>query len=468
MKEYEGENPVKYDIGVYGLGVMGSALARNLIRHGFSVAVYSKNDAEREKFSCEEDNWAIFDVLKDFIDSLKSPKRIFLMITAGKPVDSVMKDSIPFLSSGDVVMDGGNSYYKDTDRRCVELMKYGIHYLGIGVSGGEKGALNGPSMMVGGSREGWELVKGILRGIAAQYGKEPCCGYVGPGGAGHYVKMVHNGIEYAQLQLIADAWRLLKTCGLSHDEVTEVFKEWRTGDLESYLMDITVSVLNKRDAATGEPLIDYIEDVAEQKGTGSWTLHEAIERGVYTPTIFEAVSARNFSKKVMMREIGKKMLSGKERGLRNLSEELKHALLAGMICSYAQGIELMKQASDDFGWNIDLYKSVKLWRNGCIIRSKLLTDITDVLYQEPDAPNILLTEHFSTMLLELEAPWRTVCVEALKASVEAPAMLSTILYYDMMRAGQMPVNLIQGLRDCFGAHTYKRTDREGKFHTEWE
>lgn len=461
----------KHQIGLYGLGVMGSSLAKNLIRHGYRTALYSKSDAERAGFSFEgQGDWTVFSRTEDFLAGLEKPRILFLMITAGKPVDLVLEEVSPLLEPGDVVIDGGNSHFADTGRRCREMERHGVRYLGAGVSGGELGALNGPSIMAGGSREGWETCGEILKTIAARYEGEPCCSYVGPEGAGHYVKMVHNGIEYAILQLLADSYHLLRSWGLDHGRIVSVYEGWKRGDLAGYLMDITVAVTGKMDEETGRPLLDCIRDVAGQKGTGNWTLREALERGVYAPTICEAVFARSFSHNTELRSLGARVLARPQPRPAGDGAigDLEDALYAGMICSYAQGIELIRKASADFGWGIDLRNAVDLWRSGCIIRSRLLGLISDALGEEPDAPNLLTTGRFSQLLAGLQGPWRRTAELAVSGAVAAPALLSTVSYYDGCHTEKMPVNLVQGLRDCFGAHTYERVDKPGSFHTNWE
>ncbi len=462
----------EYQIGLYGLGVMGSSLAKNLIHHGVNTALYSKPEKERKSFSCPENkNWQVFEEMTAFVESLSTPRVILLMITAGSPVDMVIEELSPHLVPGDILIDGGNSRYTDTLRRLQALQEKGICYLGTGISGGEKGALEGPSMMAGGSREAWEHCGSILQLIAAHAGSDSCCGYVGGGGAGHYVKMVHNGIEYAILQLIADVYHLMRTgLKLSNQEIAGTFKDWSKGALDSYLIDITLLVLEKEDPLTGGQLVDYILDVAQQKGTGSWTLIEGMERGVYIPTISEAVFARYLSKNTHLRQMGNALFTPPEHNfvLQNGQNSLEEALLAGIICSYAQGIELIRKASKDFGWGIDLPNVISLWRGGCIIRSSLLEKITYALRQQPDIDNLILTEEFAPQLNQLQKTWREVVAQGMMAGLAEPALASTITYYDSIHTDKMPLNLVQALRDCFGAHTYQRIDREGDFHTQWE
>ena len=457
-----------YDIAVYGLGIMGSSLAKNFLDKGFRVALFSKYKEELERFAYDENkNWKGFTDEKALLSSLNDPRIVFLMITAGDAVDRVIEELLPYLSAGDILIDGGNSFYKDTNRRLNLLKKKNILYLGVGVSGGEKGARTGPSMMAGGSMEGWRASKHILQKIAAHYDNEPCCGYVGPEGAGHYVKMVHNGIEYAIMQLLADIYFIMKHgLKLEHDAIVSAFRDWNTGRLNSYLQELTVTVLSKQDA-DNTPLVDKILDVARQKGTGNWALEEAISRGVYLPTISEAVFFRHFSANHLRRKEGyqKSAITVAPVEMVNYLDKLKDALLAGILCSYAQGIELIKKASNDNGWQISLSETVSLWRAGCIIRSPILEEIREALTE--DAQNILLTEKLS-YIADLEPSWREVAIQAQRAALPVPTLISTLLYYDCLNAEKLSTNLVQALRDCFGAHTYERIDMEGTFHTIWE
>ena len=457
------------DIALYGLGVMGSSLAKNMIHHDFRVAAYSKSDAERERFAVpgKEDHYAVCADVREMVESLKTPRIIFMMVTAGPAVDSVIAELLPFLEQGDVLIDGGNSYFKDTARRYEDLESKGICYLGVGVSGGEKGALYGPSMMAGGSRKGWEASRHILQTIAAHCGEDSCCTYISREGAGHYVKMVHNGIEYAVLQLIAETYYVMKHgLHLTHEQITDIFREWKSSRLNSYLIDISVSVLEKMDE-DGTPLVEKILDVAAQKGTGRWTLEESIARGVYIPTIFEAVFARNFSSDKEVRKEGYQKLSATAVPvvMDTCAKKLGDALLLSIIVSYAQGMALIAKASDENGWDIDLADLIGVWRAGCIIRSELLTEVKDSLKE--NEKNLILTDTFS-YIGDLEPALRETVTKAENAAIAVPALASALHYYDYYRSEQMPVNFVQALRDCFGAHTYERTDREGHFHTEWE
>lgn len=455
------------EIAVYGLGVMGSSLAKNMISHGFRVAVYNKSEKGRRSFQAEGSNYRVCETVEEMLDCLESPKRIFLMIAAGSPVDAVLDELLPKLSPGDVILDGGNSYYRDTDRRFARCEEQGICYVGVGVSGGEKGALYGPSMMPGGSLEGYEKTKAILQAVAAKADGVPCCTYISKGGAGHYVKMVHNGIEYAILQLLAETYQYMKQgLHMTAEEMTRCFTEWKTGELESYLIDISVTVLKKMDE-DGTPLVEKILDVAGQKGTGKWTLQEGVERGVYIPSIYEAVSARNFSGKKELRKLGKETLhvSAQEASADGAVEMLRDALLAGIILCYSQGLELIVKASEEEGWDIDMAGLVDVWRDGCIIRSRLLGQIKEARVSQ-EKP-LLLSEAFAG-LKDLEPALRRLNAQAVTAGIPIPGYAGALHYYDYYRMEQMPVNFIQALRDCFGAHTYQRVDREGSFHTLWE
>lgn len=457
----------KCEIAVYGLGVMGSSLAKNMISHGFSVAVYSKDPGERERFRAEQNDAQVCSTAKEMLEHLKSPRCVFLMITAGAPVDAVLEEMEWYLKPGDVILDGGNSYYRDTRRRYEWCRQRKICYVGVGVSGGEQGALHGPSMMAGGSLEGWEKTRHILQTIAAHVGERPCCAYMGSGGAGHYVKMVHNGIEYGILQLLSETWYFMKHALCMNDaEIADCFESWKKGKLDSYLLDISIQVLHKRDGGGGL-LVDKILDVAGQKGTGKWTVLEGIERGVYLPTIYEAVSARVFSEKKRLRSAGKKVLesSGKGIHMEKPAKVMGDALLLGILLCYSQGLELIVRAAEEEQWELDLEELLHVWENGCIIRSRLLGEICQARVTEGQP--LLLDEIFAYRT-ELEPALREVNEKAVASGVALPGMASALHYYDYYRMEQMPVNFIQALRDCFGAHTYQRVDMPGTFHSRWE
>ncbi|MFU0832160.1 MAG: 6-phosphogluconate dehydrogenase, decarboxylating [Oscillospiraceae bacterium] len=456
-------------IGMYGLGVMGKSLAVNFIKHGIPTALYSKSDKERENFSCPDcsGSWVLCQSEKEFVQSIRTPRVIFLMITAGKPVDEVITSLSKWMEPGDVLIDGGNSYYEDTNRRCQSAANAGIHFLGVGVSGGEKGALNGPSMMVGGNKEGWSISKKYLQTIAAKAPDgAPCCDYVGPEGAGHYVKMVHNGIEYAFMQQIADIYAILRD-GMRMDalQIAQVIEGWRHGPLESYLIDITSAVLRKRDA-DGSMLIDHVLDVAMQKGTGSWCVLEAVRRGVYIPCIDEALFARYFSSQREERRLGKQLLPySADKPMEFQTKQLEKALYLSVVCSFAQGISLIRQASQEFKWDVNLARVVALWQNGCIIRSTFLTKMIAAL--EKECPNLLLSEEFHDAC-EMEHDLRQVIAKAIKSGIAIPAITGALLYYDACRTERMSLNMVQALRDCFGAHKFTRIDRPGLVHSDWD
>lgn len=455
----------EYQIAVYGLGVMGSSIAKNLIMKGFSTALYSKNEREQNQFVAQGE-YIVFSTTKEMVESLQSPKIVFLMVTSGPAIDDVIEEVLPYFKEGDILIDGGNSHFEDTQRRYHYLLEKGVLFLGIGVSGGEKGALTGPSMMVGGSKAAWDGCSHILEKVAAKDGNGYCCSYLGKEGAGHYIKMVHNGIEYAIIQLIADVYSIMKVglC-LSHNDIVETFSSWKDTELNSYLMEIILNVLLKEDE-DGQPLVDKILDVAQQKGTGSWTLEEGIARGVYMPTICEAVFVRYFSVDRTLRQEGNLVLKAtvKPMEIKDYKEKLKDALYLAMLISYGQGIALIQKVSDDYGWEVDLPIAVSLWRKGCIIRSELLKDIIGALRAE--RKNILLSSQFKDLHLRQEA-LREVSVKCVESGVAVPTLLSAISYYDSCRTEKMNVNIVQGLRDCFGAHTYQRVDKKGDFHTMW-
>lgn len=457
------------EIGLYGLGVMGRSLAGNLIRHHIFTAVYSKSEKERWEFigPSSGGKWKVCASEEEFVRTLRRPRVVFCMITAGKPVDQVLEALIPLLDPGDVVIDGGNSYYEDTNRRCAMAASHGIEFMGVGVSGGERGALEGPCMMAGGSKKGWDICRPYLTKIAAKaQDGEPCCAYVGPDGAGHYVKMVHNGIEYAMMQQISDVYGLMRDgMGMKAQAIGDVFEGWRSGPLASYLVDIASTVLHKKDT-DGEMLIDRILDVARQKGTGCWSVLEAVRRGVYAPCIDEALFTRYLSERRQERIRGERLLPCTKTELPAPGQDqMENALLAAVLCSYAQGIALIADASDAFGWKIDLELTVRLWRNGCIIRSQLLEKIAEAIQT---GERQLLFSRTLPEIRDAEPDLRRTVLYAVGRGIAVPAVSSALLYYDQYRTARMSVNMVQALRDCFGAHTYERLDTSGTFHTEWE
>jgi 6-phosphogluconate dehydrogenase len=463
--------------GVTGLAVMGANLARNVARRGITVAVHNRTNAKTDEFMKEYGSEGHFVAAQDvpgFVASIKPPRAILMMVKAGKPVDDVIAEIVPHLEKGDILIDGGNSYFGDTQRRTREIEAQGFRYIGTGVSGGEEGALLGPSIMPGGTEEAYHVIEPILTQIAAQVNGEPCCTYIGADGAGHYVKMVHNGIEYADMQLIAETYDLLKqVLALTAPEIGDIFATWNEGDLESYLIQITSEVLHKVDESTGRPLVDLILDEAEQKGTGRWTSQSALELGVPLTAITEAVFARALSGRKAEREDASRVLKGPHKSFgredRNLRfiDDIRDALYAAKIVAYAQGFEQMSAAAAEYKWNLHLGSIAKIWRGGCIIRARFLDYIKDAYDTDPRLLNLLLAPYFSAAVIERQGAWRRVVTQAIDAGVPVPAFSSALAYYDGYRRERSPANLIQGLRDYFGAHTYRRTDAFGSFHTRW-
>ena len=458
------------DLGLIGLGVMGQNLALNFQNHGYSVTVYNRTEQKTHDFAAKHSEITAAYTIPQFIEALDRPRRIFLMVTAGSAVDATLASLRDYLSPEDVVMDGGNSFFQDTERRCTELAKHGVHFMGVGVSGGEEGALKGPCIMVGGPSEGYEKVRQMLTRIAAQV-DGPCCQLLGPRGAGHYVKMVHNGIEYAIIQVIAETYDLLtRAAGLNVKQVHGIFEAWSEGDLSSFLMEITEEVLRKKDAGTGRPLLPMILDRAEQKGTGKWTSQNSLDLGIPTPTIDAAVSARNLSGLKEERAAAAKILKRSRKSLRftrSFASKLQGALLGSMIMAYAQGFHLMRAASQEYGYDIPFGEVARIWKGGCIIRAKLLDPITRAFKENAELQNLMIHRHFATVLKRSEAGWREVVKLAKESAIPIPATNASLDYYDGYRSERLPANLIQALRDRFGAHGYERTDKAGEFHTDW-
>ena len=463
------------EIGVLGLATMGANLARNAARKGFGVAVYNRHPARTDELVGEHGGEGRFlpaKTLADFAAAIAPPRPILVMVKAGKPVDDVITELLPNLAPGDIVIDGGNSLYTDTNRRFHELKARGVRFVGMGVSGGEEGALNGPSMMPGGEREAYARIEPIVTRMAAVVEGVPCVTYIGPEGAGHYVKMVHNGIEYADMQLIAEAYDLLKSLyGLEASAIADIFEEWNKGDLDSYLIEITAAVLRKRDAATGKALVDVIVDEAEQKGTGRWAVHSALDLGVPMTTITEAVFARALSSQRALRLEAEKAFPRPAPPVRKPSaadiDAIRDGLYASKIVAYAQGFEEMAAASAEFDWGLKLDELAMIWRGGCIIRARLLHRIREVYEANPRLSTLLLQDFFRTAVERAEPGWRRVISLAVESGIPVPAFASALTYFDGLRRGRGSANLLQGLRDYFGAHTYRRLDRQGKFHTRW-
>ncbi len=460
--------------GLTGLATMGANLARNVAHHGIPVAVHNRTTSRMQTFMDEHGSEGPlngYETTEEWVSALQPPRVLMSMVQAGAATDAVIDEIAPHLERGDILIDGGNANFRDTQRRHAKLDERGIHFLGVGVSGGEEGALNGPSIMPGGDREPYdESVKPIFEAIAADVDGTPCCTYVGPDGAGHYVKMVHNGIEYADMQLIAESYDLLRhAAGLEVPAIAEQFERWNESELESFLIEITARVLSKTDEQTGKPLVDVILDAAEQKGTGRWTAQNALELGIPLTGITEAVFARSLSALKDERVAAAERLKGPANGRadESLVDDLEHALYASKIISYAQGFAQMAAAADDEGWKIDLGSMATIWRGGCIIRARFLDRIREAYEDDPGLENLMLAEFFADALAEAQDPWRRVVGRAAELGIPTPAFSSSLAYYDGYRRARGPASLIQGLRDLFGAHTYKRVDREGTFHTMW-
>ncbi len=465
----------KQQIGVIGLAVMGKNLALNIESKGYSVSVYNRSREKTDALLEEAKGKNIVATysIEEFIDSLEKPRKILLMVKAGAPTDATIEQLKPHLEPGDILIDGGNTFFKDTQRRNKELSELGIHFIGTGVSGGEEGALTGPSIMPGGQKEAYDLVAPILKDISAKVNGDPCCTYIGPDGAGHYVKMVHNGIEYGDMQLISEAYFLLKNLlGLNADELHQVFAEWNKGELDSYLIEITADIFTKKDEETGKPLVDVILDKAGQKGTGKWTSQSALDLGIPLPLITESVFARFISALKEERVKASKLLKGPEtkgfEGDRSkLIESIRRALYMSKICSYAQGFAQMRAASEEYNWNLRYGDIAMIFRGGCIIRAQFLQKIKEAYDRDPNLTNLLLDPYFKEIVEKYQSSLREVVSLAVLQGIPVPAFSAALAYYDSYRTETLPANLIQAQRDYFGAHTYERVDKEGIFHTEW-
>jgi 6-phosphogluconate dehydrogenase len=464
------------ELGVVGLATMGMNLARNLASHGVRVAVYNRTRRRTDDFITSyggEGDFHAAGTLDELVRLLKPPRAILLMVKAGTAVDEAIDALSPILEPGDIIIDGGNSLFHDTRRRAAAAAKFGLGYIGAGVSGGEEGALHGPSIMPGGTRESYEHVEAMLTAISAKVDGVPCCTYIGTDGAGHFVKMVHNGIEYADIQLIAETYDFLRqSLGLSPAELAAVFSDWNKGRLQSYLIEITAAVLAKQDDGSHTALVDAIDDEAEQKGTGRWTSQSALELGVPLTGITEAVFARMLSSQKADRVKAAAILAGPSAAGSvhadpALVDDVRDALYASKIVAYAQGFEHLQAGSKEFGWSLDLGALATIWRGGCIIRAQFLDRIKEAYAVSPDLPNLMLAPFFQEALASAQPAWRRVVKAAVDLGVPIPAFASSLAYYDGYRRARGPANLIQGLRDYFGAHTYRRVDREGSFHTRW-
>jgi 6-phosphogluconate dehydrogenase len=465
----------KYDFGMIGLGTMGRNLVLNMNDHKFSVIGFDKNNSQVETLNKEAGNRNVFATsqLNEFIAGLKSPRKIMLLVPAGKIVDEVINELKPFLSENDLLMDCGNSHFTDTNTRMDQLSKSKIHLIGVGVSGGESGARLGPSIMPGGNKNVYDRVSAMLESISAKVNAEPCVTWLGPGSSGHYVKMVHNGIEYGLMQLIAESYHLLKEAGaFKNDELYKIFSKWNEGILRSFLVEITADIFAQKDELTTNSLIDMILDSAHQKGTGGWTSEDAMKLQVPLPVIDMAVSMRNLSAFKKEREALSRMLRSKNitfSGNKNeLVNWLEQALYFSMITTYTQGMALLYTASKEYKYDLKLTDISKIWRGGCIIRSSILEDIRSAYSQEPDLSNLFLSKLFSEKLIQSQDGIRKVIQAGVEIGIPLPAMMGSLAYYDSYRSGWLPANLIQAQRDYFGAHTYERKDREGTFHTHWQ
>ncbi|MCW2867737.1 MAG: gndA [Marmoricola sp.] len=463
------------DIGLTGLAVMGSNLARNMARHGRTVAVHNRTTEKMTSFldaHGEEGDFVGSESMADFVASIKQPRAVIIMVKAGAATDAVIDELTPLLDEGDIVVDAGNAHFEDTLRRQEALQEKGLHFVGMGVSGGEVGALEGPSIMVGGSEHAYETLGPIVEDIAAQVDGTPCATHVGPDGAGHFVKMVHNGIEYADMQLIAEAYDVLRNVlGKEPADLATIFEEWNEGDLDSFLIEMTAQVLRHTDAS-GTPFVDVVRDAAEQKGTGRWTVQSALDLGVPVTGIAEATFARSVSGHTAQREAARAVFSQTSdtpevEDADAFVEDVRSALYAAKIVAYAQGFDQIVEGSNQHDWDVSPGDMATIWRGGCIIRAKFLDRIREAFEAEPDLTTLMTNEYFAEALKKGEAGWRRVVSTATAAGIPVPAFGSSLSYFDALRRDRLPASLIQGLRDNFGAHTYERIDREGTFHTLW-
>ncbi len=466
------------DIGLIGLAVMGQNLVLNMATHGFSVGVFNRTTSKVDEFlagPAKGKSVNGYHGLPELIASLKSPRKIMMMVKAGPAVDELMKELVPHLGRGDILIDGGNTHFPDTERRVKEAEAKGLLYVGTGVSGGEEGALKGPSIMPGGASAAWPHVKAILQAIAAKVGPKadvPCCEWIGEGGSGHYVKMIHNGIEYGDMQLICEAYFLLKhALGLSNDELYDVFDAWNRTELESYLIEITRDIFSVKDGKTNDALVDKVLDTAQQKGTGKWMSQHALDLGAPTTLVTEAVFARCLSAQKEARVRASKVLAGPQNSFRGdkqtFIEDVRQALYVSKISSYAQGFVQLDAAAKELGWKLNNGQIALLWRGGCIIRARFLEDIKTAFDKTPGLENLLLDQFFRKAIATAQPSWRRVVTTAVELGLPVPGFTAALSYYDAYRRDRLPANLLQAQRDYFGAHTYQRVDKEGTFHTDW-
>ncbi|HQU41502.1 MAG: phosphogluconate dehydrogenase (NADP(+)-dependent, decarboxylating) [Planctomycetia bacterium 21-64-5] len=462
------------DIAMVGLGVMGRNLVLNMADHGFSVVGYDRDESKVAALKQEGAGKKVEAVSNpdDLVAKLSKPRAVMMLVPAGKPVDSVIRDMLPRLAAGDFLIDGGNSHFTDTDLRAKTLSEKGLQFIGVGISGGEQGARHGPSMMPGGDPKSYERVRPIFEACAAKVDGEPCVAHLGPGSAGHYVKMVHNGIEYGLMQLISETYALMKLgLGLNDDDLHEVYDEWNRGELSSFLLEITANIFRQIDDKTGKRLVDVILDAAKQKGTGMWTSQDAMALQVPTPTIDIAVSMRDLSSIKSERQAASRVLRGPSQKLakdrKTFVKQLRGALYASMVLTYAQGMSQLRRASEAYGYGLDPETVARIWRGGCIIRAALLEDIRHAFKAKSDLPNLLLDASLGEAVMKRQVDLRAVCCAAAEAGIPAPGMMVSLGYFDGYHSEWLPANLIQAQRDCFGAHTYERVDEKGTFHTEW-
>nr|WP_154983600.1 NADP-dependent phosphogluconate dehydrogenase [Paenibacillus xylanexedens] len=465
----------KQQIGVIGLAVMGKNLAFNIESKGFSVSVFNRSPEKTHDLLKEADGKNLIGTfsIEEFVASLESPRKILIMVQAGKATDATIEQLLPYLDQGDIIIDGGNAYFPDTQRRSKELEAKGFRFIGAGVSGGEEGALKGPAIMPGGQESAYELVEPILTAISAKVGDDACSTYIGPDGAGHYVKMVHNGIEYGDMQLIGEAYHLLKSVlNVSVEELHEIFTEWNQGELDSYLIEITADIFSKYDPETGKPMVDVILDAAGQKGTGKWTSQSALDLGVPLSMITESVFSRFLSAMKDERIAASKILNGPKAEAfsgdkKAFIENVRKALFASKIVSYAQGFAQMRAASDEYGWDLKYGNIAMIFRGGCIIRSQFLQNIKEAYDKDAALKNLLLDPYFQNIVESYQDAWREVVAAAVKQGIPVPGFSSALSYYDSYRTERLPANLLQAQRDYFGAHTFQRVDKEGSFHFQW-
>ncbi|WP_459546349.1 NADP-dependent phosphogluconate dehydrogenase [Nocardia sp. X0981] len=462
-------------IGVTGLAVMGSNIARNFARHGYTVALHNRSVAKTDALLAahgDDGDFIRTETIAEFVAVLEKPRRVLIMVKAGEPTDAVIEELADAMEPGDIIIDGGNALYTDTIRREAALRARGLNFVGAGISGGEEGALNGPSIMPGGPAESYESLGPLLESIAAQVDGTPCCTHIGPDGSGHFVKMVHNGIEYADMQLIGEAYHLFRAAlDLDPKQIADIFTQWNSGDLESYLVEITAEVLNQVDAKTGKPLVDVIVDAAEQKGTGRWTVKSALDLGIPVTGIAEAVFARALSGSRGQRAAATGLASGelaaKPTDIAGFTEDIRQALYASKVVAYAQGFDQIAAGSAEYGWDLTPGDLATIWRGGCIIRARFLNRIKEAYETDPALPSLILAPYFREAIETAIDSWRRVVATATLLGIPVPAFASSLSYYDALRADRLPAALTQAQRDFFGAHTYERVDAEGKYHTLW-